>query len=75
MEDALDMQCSGRITATRSEVQYGSCTVFGTIDGVERPLFSYYIDEINVPCEELIGKTVEETIQFKRELDVKYLRS
>jgi hypothetical protein len=66
---------TGKITAVRDCVQWGDCTVYGTVDGVEQKLFSYYIDELTIHSSDLIGMTPAEAIKFKRKKDEGYLRS
>ncbi len=73
--EALDNPHNDTITSVRESIQYGDCTVYGVINGEERKLFSYYIDELSINANDLIGMTSAEAIEHKRNADVAYLRS
>lgn len=44
-------------------------------DGREVRAFDYFDDEIDISADELIGKTLEEAYEVKRQKDLAYLRS
>ena len=44
-------------------------------DGREVKVFDYFDDEISISADELIGKTLEEAYEVKRQKDLAYLRS
>jgi hypothetical protein len=71
----IGLEKTGKITHVRDCVQWGDCTVYGTVDGIEQKLFSYYIDELTIHSSDLIGMTPAEAIKFKRKKDEGYLRS
>ena len=44
-------------------------------NGETKKIFDYFDDEIDISAEELIGKTLEEAYEIKRQKDLAYLRS
>lgn len=73
---ATQLLCAaGKITSARDERSFGTCTVYGTVDGEEVQLFSYYIDELSITPQSVVGLDVSAARKLKRDADVKYLRS
>ena len=64
------------IVSINRECLYGECTLFATFsNGMEKKLFSYYVDELTIVNTDLIGKTEDEAHKLRQQLDVAYLRS
>ena len=49
-------------------------TIMATMEDEVRA-FDYFDDEIDISADELIGKTLEEAYEIKRQKDLAYLRS
>lgn len=68
-----------KITAARIEPpkRWGDRAVaYGTVDGKEVKLFSYFDDELYFSPDEFIGLTVDEVVNdLYRRKDIAYLRS
>ena len=65
-----------KITSIKRESVYGSCTLFATYDnGMEKLLFSYYLDELAFSDADLIGSTEDEAHKLRHNRDVAYLQS
>lgn len=65
-----------RIVSINRECLYGECTLHAVFsNGMEKKLFSYYVDELTIVNTDLIGKTEDEAHQLRQQLDVAYLRS
>jgi len=59
-----------------ANVFLGYCTLTGELsDGTTAKLFSYYIDELSFRASELMGLTVEQACDLRRQRDIAYLRS
>lgn len=56
--------------------KYGECTLMGVFsDGIDRKLFSYYVDELSFSDDELIGLTESQAQELRSKRDAAYLRS
>jgi hypothetical protein len=63
------------ITAVREHTSHGLSTVYGKVDGEEQMLFSYFIDELHINPQNLLGLTPVEAVEYWQQLDAAYLRT